>query len=126
MNSAAVPEVFVFVPTYRRPEMLRRALQSVLAQTHTRWLCRVHNDAPGEGDGPYQVVKSFNDSRLSYYEPERNLGPTDTFNTFFRGDHVCEFYSILEDDNLWKPDFWRPWLELSDSIQRSRWRGAIK
>src|ERR1700739_258820 len=43
-NSQA--QVRVFVPTYRRPKLLPRALDSLLAQTFTEWECEVHNDDP--------------------------------------------------------------------------------
>ena len=39
----------VYLLTCRRPELLRRALRSLVAQTFTDWVCEVHNDAPDDG-----------------------------------------------------------------------------
>ena len=95
--------VRVFLPTYRRPHLLPRAIASLRAQTFSDWICDVHNDAP-EDDAPRKLLVRMQDARFSLIQHERNLGGTATFNRFFKA--VREpFYAMLEDDNWWEPDF---------------------
>lgn len=95
--------VRVFLCTYRRPELLRRALKSLLAQSHTDWLCELHNDAPDD-DEPRRIMDEIahGDRRITYCRHERNLGAVATFNLAFAGGPE-PFASILEDDNWWEP-----------------------
>ena len=93
----------VFVPTHRRARMLERALASLRAQTFRDWVCEVHNDAPDD-DAPARLVARLGDARITHRPHARNLGPTATFNLIFQATPE-PFYSMLEDDNWWDPDF---------------------
>ncbi len=93
----------VFVPTYRRPGLLPRALASLQAQTFPDWICEVHNDDPAD-PFPAELVTRLADPRITLVNHARNLGGTATFNLFFRAT-TEPFYSLLEDDNWWEPDF---------------------
>ncbi len=95
--------VRVYLATYRRPRTLERALCSLRAQSMTDWICELHNDDPSD-DAPAKLAERINDRRIVYIRHERNLGPTVAFNTFHRT--VDEpYFSLLEDDNWWEPDF---------------------
>ena len=96
-------EVRIYLPTYRRPAMLARALASLRAQTFRDWVCEVHNDLPGDPE-PARLVAALQDARFQVVEHPRNLGGTATFNLFFRPPEE-PFYSLHEDDNLWEPAF---------------------
>jgi glycosyltransferase involved in cell wall biosynthesis len=98
-----VARVRVFLPTYRRPRLLERAIASLRAQTTSDWICELHNDAPDDG-GPGEILQRLGDPRFEYHRHERNLGGTATFNLFFRATPE-PFYAMLEDDNAWEPDF---------------------
>jgi hypothetical protein len=95
--------VRVYLPTCRRPELLPRALASLRAQTCPDWICEVHNDAP-EDPAPARLLAELADPRITLVSHPHNLGGTATFNLFFRAPNE-PFYSILEDDNWWEPDF---------------------
>jgi glycosyltransferase involved in cell wall biosynthesis len=95
--------VRVFVPTCGRPQLLQRALDSLLSQTFQDWIAEVHNDLP-EDNEPARIVGQLNDSRIQFVQHSRNLGGTATFNLFFRNTSE-PFYSLLEDDNWWEPSF---------------------
>ena len=95
--------VRIFLPTYRRPRLLERAIASLRAQTLPDWICELHNDAPDD-PVPDQFLARLGDSRFQYRCHERNLGGTATFNLFFRATPE-PFYAMLEDDNAWEPDF---------------------
>jgi glycosyltransferase involved in cell wall biosynthesis len=104
MNAYKAPaRVKVFVPSFRRPKLLRRALDSLIRQTFADWRCEVHNDDPHDL-APVTVISEFDDTRIELINHEKNLGPTRTFNLFF--STVSEPYiSLLEDDNWWEPTF---------------------
>ena len=93
----------IFLPTFRRPRLLERAIASLRAQTMPDWICEVHNDAP-EDSTPEELLRRLADRRFVYRRHERNLGGTATFNLFFRATPE-PFYAMLEDDNAWEPEF---------------------
>ena len=95
--------VKVFVPTYRRRRLLPRALKSLCAQTFSGWVCEVHNDDPTD-TFPRELVKDLGDPRIKLHNHERKLGAIATFNLFYRCTRE-PFYSLLEDDNWWLPEF---------------------
>ena len=100
-----MPRVRIFLLTHRRPQLLRRALASLLAQTFTDWVCELHNDAPGE-DAPRAVLDELapGDTRFSCHDHENNWGAVATFNHAYAGGPEL-FASLLEDDNWWEPEF---------------------
>jgi hypothetical protein len=97
--------VRVFILTFRRPELLRRALRSLLAQTFTDWTCEVHNDAP-EDDTPRSILEELapGDARFEYRHHTTNWGPVASFNMVFGGG-AESLACLLEDDNWWEPFF---------------------
>jgi glycosyltransferase involved in cell wall biosynthesis len=100
-NSAT--HVRVYLPTYRRPDLLPRALKSLLTQTFTGWQCEVHNDDPADSF-PARLIETIGDRRIQLRQHQRNIGANATFNLIYRP--VAEdFYTLLEDDNWWEPAF---------------------
>jgi glycosyltransferase involved in cell wall biosynthesis len=93
----------VFLPTYRRPKLLPRALDSLLAQTFEEWQCEVHNDDPAD-TFPGKLIESIGDRRIRLHQHQRNIGANATFNLIYC-PVAQEFYSLLEDDNWWDPEF---------------------
>jgi hypothetical protein len=100
-----MPRIRVFLCTYRRPRLLRRALAGLLAQTFTDWTCELHNDAPDD-DTPRAILDELApaDPRFSYVAHEKNWGAVATFNHAYSGGPE-PFASLLEDDNWWEPTF---------------------
>jgi glycosyltransferase involved in cell wall biosynthesis len=92
----------IYLTTYRRNELLRRSLKSLLAQTFQDWVCELHNDAPDDFF-PSELVSGLNDPRITYVPHPQNFGPVKSFNLFFKP--IDEpFFSLLEDDNWWEPN----------------------
>lgn len=83
--------------------LLRRALDSLLAQTCTDWVCELHNDDPTDC-APAELLRNMGDSRIQLHQHTRNLGPIVTFNIAHAGATEL-FFAILEDDNWWEPSF---------------------
>ena len=102
----------VYLTTYRRPQLLRRSLSSLRAQTFHDWVCELHNDATDD-DSPKHLLQEINDPRFSYHPHPQNYGPVKSFNLFFRPIQE-PFFSILEDDNWWEPELLEGLLQLLD------------
>ena len=93
----------VRVPTYNRPDLLRRALQSLQSQTYDHWTATVYDDATSGAD----TVQQQADHRISYSRNVPRLGAISNIDQCFSsapragGHYAC----LLEDDNFWLPDF---------------------
>lgn len=93
----------VYLPTFRRPKLLARAVDSLLRQSFQDWVCELHNDDP-QDPAPGKLIESIADQRITVVNHKENLGATRTFNLFFKS--VQEpFFALLEDDNWWEPEF---------------------
>jgi glycosyltransferase involved in cell wall biosynthesis len=99
-----VAAVRVFLCTYRRNGLLRRAVGSLLAQTFTDWVCELHNDDPAD-PFPAKLASELGDPRIVPVTHPENYGPTRAFNQMYRSDLSERYASLLEDDNWWDPDF---------------------
>jgi Glycosyl transferase family 2 len=97
------PLVAIYVVTYRRPHLLRRALGSLLTQTFGDWVAHVINDDPSD-ERVHSLIRDLDDPRISLFEPGKRRGGAANFNLAFQ-ERACEFGSILEDDNWWEPGF---------------------
>jgi glycosyltransferase involved in cell wall biosynthesis len=93
----------VYLLTCRRSNLLRRALQSLLAQTCIDWVCELHNDAP-EDDSPEHVLSELapGDKRFTYHRHSPTWGAVSSFNHCFRAGPE-PYATLLEDDNWWEP-----------------------
>ena len=92
------PLVSYIVPTYNRPELLRRALESIGSQAYSRVEAVVVNDA---GRDVSSVVNEFPFARLVNHK--RNLGLSAARNMGInatRGEYLC----YLDDDDWVYPD----------------------
>jgi glycosyltransferase involved in cell wall biosynthesis len=115
---AARPLVHVRCPTYRRPEALRRALQGLQAQTHTDWVCDVHDDDP-DGSGA-TVVADLADPRIRHAPNRPQLRASKNIDRCFTREnpHGARYFCVLEDDNQLLAGF------LEDNIRICRDEGV--
>lgn len=99
--------VSVIITTYKRPpEILERAIQSVLGQTCQDWELLVVDDSP-----PDYVQRPDVESAVRQYEPygvrylphERNLGANAARNTGL-ANAKGDFVAYLDDDDEWLPE----------------------
>ena len=89
--------VTVGIPTYNRPQWLREAIESVLAQSYTRFRIIVSDNA--STDETPDVVRSFGDRRITYVRSERNVGPVANMNRLI-GLADTKYFVILPDDDF--------------------------
>ena len=70
---SAAPRVSVLMPTYRQAHFIRRALDSLLAQTLVDWEALIVDD--GSGDDTAEVVRPYlADPRIRYRRLAHNTG----------------------------------------------------
>ena len=108
-------QVSVIIPTFRRPNFLRAALASVLAQTFPHFEVIVIDDA--SHDNTHEVVKEFVDARIRYISHEVNQGGSAARNTGIkhaRGDYMA----FLDDDDEWLPEKLNLQVELLQTCSR--------
>jgi len=103
MNTQSL--VSVGIPTYNRPEGLRKSLKSITAQTYKN-LEIIVSDNCSPNPQVEQTVKEFmnNDSRIIYYRQEQNKGPLFNFR-FVVKKAKGEYFMWAADDDEWYPDF---------------------
>jgi glycosyltransferase involved in cell wall biosynthesis len=108
-----MPVCRIYLFTYNRNELLKRAVESLLNQTITNWVCELHNDMP-ENEFPENYINALNDKRFIIKKHRVNLGTTKSFNLAFGG---CEekYASILEDDNWWEKTFLEEMIGVMDT-----------
>jgi GT2 family glycosyltransferase len=103
------PLVSVVTPTYNRAHCLGRAIDSVLAQTHSRVEVILLDD--GSTDGTRALVKArYGDDRRVRYFHQPNAGVTAARNAALK--HVTgDFVAFIDSDDAWWP--WKLELQLA-------------
>jgi glycosyltransferase involved in cell wall biosynthesis len=106
----AMPQISVLIPTFRRPHLLRRAIESTLNQTYRDLQVCIYDNA--SGDETAAVVAEFaeQDARVKYYCHQDNIGMSPNF--MFAMQHVeTPFFSFLSDDDFLLPNYCETILE---------------
>ena len=105
-----IAKITTILPTFQRPRLLRRAIESVLQQTVSDFvLCIYDNNSQDE---TAQVVGEYQkmDSRIRYYQRETNIGPLENFASAL----ACvdtPYFSFLSDDDYLLPKFYETTLQ---------------
>jgi hypothetical protein len=93
------------IPTYRRPQLLARAIRSVLRQTIPDFQVIVYDNASGDETAAVVARLAADDRRVHYRVQDRNLGGP--ANLLFALSRVeTEYASVLCDDDLLMPHFY--------------------
>jgi len=91
------------IPTYQRPELLRRALASLLAQTTPHWRARVLDDSQDQRS--CEVAQSFDDPRITHSFNSPRKYAVGNIDQCFAKSADAEYCCVVEDDNYLLPDF---------------------
>ena len=97
-----MPHFSVIIPLYNKAPYVRKAVESVVGQTHEDWeLVIVDN---GSTDGSSDVVASISDPRIQTVRLEDNIGPGAARN---RGvaESTAQWICFLDADDWWEPTF---------------------
>lgn len=106
-NNVEDPFITVFIPTYKRIDMLAEALESVLKQQSTdfKWdIIVVDNEAyDGKQNDTEKLIRSFKSDKISYYRNSETMRVADNFN---RGILLAKapWVMMLHDDDLLFPN----------------------
>ena len=90
------PLISIITPVYNRPELLRKAIQSVLGQTYNNFEYIIVDDASSEDIK--SVVESFKDKRIKYLRHPVNKMMAASYNTGIK-ESKGEFIAFLESDD---------------------------
>ncbi len=99
------PLITCVILTYRRPQMVARAIRSVLNQTFTRLRVFVSDNA--SGDETAEVVRGIqaSDPRVIYHCQHKNVGGAANF-AYSVSRVETPFFSLLSDDDVLLPEFY--------------------
>lgn len=103
--------VSVGLPTYNRPERLRKALECLINQTFTNLEIIVSNDHSPNID-TYVILEEYSkkDPRIKVYTQSHNLGIYANF-YFVLQKATGKYFMYAQEDDLWEPDFIRSLVE---------------
>jgi glycosyltransferase involved in cell wall biosynthesis len=109
MTAAAIPRVSVVVPVYNKEHYLRRAVDSVLAQTFGDFELVLVDD--GSTDGSLAVARGYRDARVRVVH-QANGGEGAARN---RGiaESRAPLVALLDGDDAWAPGFLEAMLALA-------------
>lgn len=98
--------VSVVIPTFRRPDKLDRAIDSVLAQTYSEVEVIVVDDNDPDTEGrkltEELMLKYEHEPRVKYIKHERNKNGSAARNTGARNSDA-EYVAFLDDDDVFYP-----------------------
>jgi glycosyltransferase involved in cell wall biosynthesis len=104
------PLVSVIIPTLNRPQLLKRAIASVLSQSFADFEVLVIDDS-STGDAS-SVVRSFNDPRIHYTKnQQKGANAARNYGIQLSKDSLIAF---LDDDDEWLPNKLRKQVDLLD------------
>lgn len=105
------PLVSVGLPTYNRPERLRKALDCLISQTYTNLEIIVSNDHSPNKD-TYLILEEYSkkDPRIKVYTQSHNLGIYANF-YFVLQTANGKYFMYAQEDDLWEPEFIRSLVE---------------
>ncbi|WP_421612200.1 glycosyltransferase [Agrobacterium tumefaciens] len=93
----------IVMPMFNRAQKVKRAIESVIAQTHQKWELLMIDD--GSTDETEAVVQPYlSDARIKYVKTEKNKGVSAARNV---GLEMAsgEFIAYLDSDNRLRPNF---------------------
>jgi glycosyltransferase involved in cell wall biosynthesis len=98
------PLVTIAIPTCDRPQYLREALASALAQTYDNIEIVICDDSTSDETGEGIAAIAASDRRIRYRRNPQKLGMAANFNAL-ADEARGEFISIVSDDDRLLPDF---------------------
>lgn len=93
--------VSIIMPTYNTGNYIGKAIESVLAQTFTGFELVIVND--GSTDNTKEIVQSFGDDRIRYFELDKNCGRGFARN-YAIGKCTGQYIAICDADDISLPD----------------------
>jgi glycosyltransferase involved in cell wall biosynthesis len=95
------PKVSVVISTYNRPQLLKRAVKSVLEQTYKNLEIIIVDDSPTNASK--EVLEEFPSKNIRYLRRSQKKGVSSAKNLGIR-IAVGDFIALLGDDDEWLPN----------------------
>lgn len=92
--------VSIIMPTYNCGRFIKESIDSVLSQTFTNWELIIVDDC--SNDDTQDIVHSYIDPRIHYWQNEQNMGAALTRNKALR-KAKGHYIAFLDADDLWLP-----------------------
>lgn len=98
--------ITTIITTYHRPQLLKRAVESVLAQTVPSFKVCVYDN--GSDDETKEIMESFlqKDPRIFYHRHPINIGMMENY-AYGLSKVNTPYFSFLSDDDILRPDFYK-------------------
>lgn len=125
-NSKKIPSIDIMIPYYGDFKLLKKAVDSVLAQTNDNWNLTILDDHFPSKEA-FEYYKKNSHPKIKYIRHKKNLGITENFN--FAAKSATAMYCVIMggDDmmlpnyvevalkNIGKADFYQPGVEVVDA-----------
>lgn len=93
--------ISVVVPTYNRSELIKRTIDSVLAQTYTNFELIIVDDA--STDNTEDIVNEYHDDRIKFIKLNENSKGTKPRNMGIK-ESKGDYIALLDSDDEWLPN----------------------
>lgn len=117
-----MPLVTVYIPTYNRINLLKRAINSVLAQTYCNYEIIVVDDNSNDGTQEYLKEIALENKKIRYFLKKENSGACVSRNIAI-SNAKGEFITGLDDDDYFDKNriiyFVNTWMELEGELDFS-------
>lgn len=110
------PFFSVVIPTYKRPDILKQAVESVLNQVDVNFdyeIIIVDNEETDECTGAEVLIRQLNVSNLSYYRNSQNIGGAGNWNRCIMLAK-SQWVIMCHDDDMVKPNCLKTMYEIVD------------
>lgn len=101
IDHTADPVFSIITPTNRRPQLLKRAVKSVVSQSFSNWELIIVDDANDPESA--KLVAQFNDPRIKYIAHKTPRGASGAYNTGMKHAQGC-YINFLDDDDEYLPN----------------------
>jgi glycosyltransferase involved in cell wall biosynthesis len=95
--------VSILIPTFQRPEKLKRAIESARAQVYTDIVILVFDNASGDETAEVVSGASVMDPRVQYHCHKDNIGVITNYN-YAMGSVSTKYFAFLGDDDVLLPE----------------------
>lgn len=92
-----MPRVSVIMPSYNKEKYIARSITSILNQTYRDFELLIIDDA--STDGSVEIIRSFDDERIRFYQNEENVGMAANRNIGIEKAEG-EFIALLDADDI--------------------------
>lgn len=88
------------MPSYNSEDYIKASIESVLNQTYPKWELLIVDDC--STDKTVEIIKSFKDQRIRFFQNEKNSGAAISRNKALR-EATGQWIAFLDSDDLWLP-----------------------